>query len=202
MKKIILTAFLVVFSFGAFAQDTPEKKGFATFSLGPTFPFGDFASTSFSDPNAGFADAGFHFNLMNFGYLFSDNVGITAFISGSRHPFDIDTGKDDPNWVYASLMVGPLFSFPTKRKDANFDLRPMIGAMSAAFDPDIGISNIHAYGVAFGLGAGLRYHVSHTNSISGNLDLISSEPEFDINGEHFSQQIGAVSFTIGISFRL
>ncbi|MCG8373757.1 MAG: porin family protein, partial [Balneolales bacterium] len=189
MKKIILTAFLVVFSFGAFAQDIPEKKGFITISLGPSFPFGDFASTSFSDPNAGFADAGFHINLINFGYLFSDNVGITAFLSGSAHPYDIDT-ENDPIWSYGSLMAGPLFSFPTKRKDANFDLRAMIETMSATFYPDDGSGNFDGDGVAFGFGAGLRYHVSRTLSISGNLDIISSEPEFDIYGEHISQQIG------------
>ncbi|MEO1022412.1 MAG: outer membrane beta-barrel protein [Bacteroidota bacterium] len=201
MKHVILTAFLISLTTSVFAQEAPEKKGFITISIGPAFPIGDFASTSTADPTSGFADTGVHINLINFGYLFSENVGITALLSGSAHPFAVQT-VNDPLWSYGNLMVGPLLSFPSKKRDMNFDLRVMFGTMSATLDPDDGTSDIDGDGFAFSLGGGVRYHLSRTLSLSGNLDLISSEPEFDVNGTEQTQQIGALSLSVGISFRL
>jgi len=82
MKKL-LSVFLLLFLVSSIqAQDINKstKDGFISISLGLAIPTGDFADDDPGNNDAGFAENGASFTLINFGYLFSKNVGITAMI--------------------------------------------------------------------------------------------------------------------------
>lgn len=204
MKKVSSFLLLSFLCFQLNAQESLEtnsSKGFLTISIGPSFPFGDFASTDVNEFDAGFANNGLSINLINFGYLFSKNAGITVMLAGSAYPLDVQS-TNDPLWSYGTLLVGPLLTFPLSNEDVLLDLRAMVGTLTATLDPDDGSGSFDGSGGAFSLGGAIRYHLSDKISLAGGADFISSNPEFEINGVEFDQPVSSLNLTIGISFRL
>lgn len=201
MKKILFVIPLLLISFALSAQEMQSKKGFISISIGPSFPLGDFASSDIGNTDAGFANNGLSINLINFGYLFSENFGITAMLNGSAYPFDADNGNE-PIWSYGALLVGPLFSTPLDKEKADLDLRFMVGTLTAILDPDNGNEEQEGSAGAISIGAGIRYHLSDKISLATGLDYISSNPEFEVNGNDFNQSVASLNLTFGISFRL
>jgi hypothetical protein len=173
-----------------FSSNSDKRKGFIGSSLGASFPIGDFA-----DKSDGLAKTGIHLNLINFGYLFSENFGVSAMWFGAANPFDID-GYDP--WSYGGLMVGPLFSFPVAEK-VEWDFRPMIGN-SVTTLPDIGLGTENASSFAFNIGTMLRINFDEKVSLLFSADYFSTKPEFKDFG--FEQSIGTVSLGFGVAYRL
>jgi hypothetical protein len=201
MKHLLSLLLLLTLSSGLFAQEVRTKNGFISVTLGAAFPTGDFADSDLNNDDAGFAENGVAINLVNFGYLFSKNIGITAMLSGSAYPIDANNG-DEPIWGFGSFMVGPLFSFASEDGKTELDLRVMIGTSSATLDPDDGSQEFEGSGGAFSIGSGLRYNLSDFIALTSNFDIISGNPEFDVNGSSFEQPISTVNLTFGISFRI
>lgn len=205
MKKIVplfLLFFFVATTIKA-QDDTPANisKGFFTFAIGPSFPIGDFADSDVGNTDAGFADNGLAINFVNFGYLFSENFGITGMLTGAAFPLDVDNGNQ-PTWAYGTLLVGPLYSTILGEGKADLDLRFMIGTLTGILDPDDGSEEIDGSAGALSLGAAIRYHLSDKISLATGLDYISSNPEFTVGNNEFKQSIASVNLTFGISFRL
>ena len=73
-----------------------KRKGYIGISLGPSIPLGDF-----SNPSSGAAKTGLHLNLVNFGYLITDNVGIAAIWFGAANP--VSEISWNP-WSYGGTM--------------------------------------------------------------------------------------------------
>lgn len=107
-----------------------RKKGFIGLELGANLPIGKFA-----DENDGAAKTGLQINFINFGYLFSENIGITATWFGASNP--IEGFGSDYLWAQGGLLIGPLFSIPFSEK-VEWDIKPMVG-LSRATITNIGL---------------------------------------------------------------
>lgn len=167
-----------------------KRKGFIGLSIGASMPVGDFA-----DKSNGGAKTGVQLNLINFGYLFSDNFGITATWFGAANAIDFD--NVDP-WSYGGLMTGPLLTFPISEK-ADWDFKPMIG-YSVTTLPDLGYGTEQAASIAFNLGTQFRIHVGNKVSLLLSADYFSTKPEFE--DYDFEQNIRTLSLGFGVAFRL
>jgi len=172
------------------SNNSERRKGFIGLSLGSSIPIGDFA-----DKENGLAKPGVHLNLINFGYLFSENFGVSATWFGAANPLDIE-GYDP--WSYGGLMVGPLLSLPASEK-VEWDFRPMIG-YSVTTLPDIGWGIENASSFAFNFGTVLRTNVGEKVSLLLSADYFSTKPEFIDYG--FEQSIATISLGFGIAYRL
>jgi hypothetical protein len=163
-----------------------NKRGFIGLELGANVPIGKFA-----DANDGAAKLGFQLNLINFGYLFSDNIGITATWFGAVNPID---GFTYSKWSHGGILVGPLFSFPVSEKVV-WDIKPMIG-MSWAF---ISNSSLETdLSVAFNIGTGFRFNISRLIALTSGIDFTNAK--FRWNGA--DQSMGTLAIKGGLAFRL
>lgn len=167
-----------------------RRKGFIGLSLGASIPIGDFA-----DMSSGLAKTGIQINLINFGYLFSENFGITATWFGAAN--QLNTDGLDP-WSYGGIMAGPLLSFPLSQK-VEWDFRPMIG-YSLTTVPNIGFGAEQGSSFALNIGTVFRINVGSKTSLLLNADYFSTRPEFKDYG--FEQSIGTISLGFGVAYRL
>lgn len=171
-------------------DDSERRKGYIGLTIAASIPVGDFASEL-----SGNANTGVHLNLVNFGYLFSENFGISATWFGGANPLDI-SGIDP--WSYGGLMVGPLLSFPIAEK-VEWDFRPMIG-YSVTTTPRIGLVEEDASAFAFNIGTVFRINVGEKVSLLLSADYFSTNPEFE--GFGVSQRVSTIAFGFGIAYRI
>lgn len=202
MKYFYALLLLFFISSSTYSQEVSTKDGFISISLGAAIPYGDFADNDGSNNEAGFAEGGISINLINFGYLFSKNIGITAMLQGAAFPLDNGNGGNEPIWSYGTFMVGPLFTIRNPESKAEFDFRLMLGTMSGLLDPNDGGETFEGEGGAIGLGAGIRYNLSDLISLTSNLDFIGGKPEFELGGATVDQSMSSANITFGIAFRL
>lgn len=168
-------------------NSSDRKKGFIGLELGANIPVGKFA-----DENDGAAKTGFQINLINFGYLFSDNIGITATWFGASNP--IEGADNEYLWSHGGLLVGPLFSFPISEK-VEWDVKPMIGLSWASItNKDLELAS----SFAFNLGSGFRFNVSRLIALTLGVDYTTAKFNWDI-GE---QSMGTLAIKGGFAFRL
>jgi hypothetical protein len=175
---------------------TQGGGGFIGLSLCASLPVGDFADV---------AETGVQLNLVNFGYLFSDNIGVSATWFGAAN--SLSDKRIDP-WSYGGLMVGPMLSFPISQ-EVDWVLRPMIG-LSVATLPNvliwdetgsaIGSGPDNAFSFAFIVGTVFKVNVSRNVSILLSADYFSVNPEF--MEANIERQISTVSLGCGIAYRL
>lgn len=167
-----------------------KRRGYIGLSLGSSIPVGAFA-----DPDNGTAKAGLQINLVNFGYLFTKNIGICAIWYGAANPVSAEIFKP---YAYGGILAGPLLSFPIGPV-AELDFRPMIGysATTVAAYRD---AEDKATAFAYNLGTVLRFNFSRKFSLTFNADYFSTNPHFGIYG--FDQNIGTISLGAGIAYRL
>ncbi len=174
-------------------SNSERRKGFIGLSVGASIPVRDFKSD-------GLAKTGLQLNLINFGYLFSKNVGISATWFGAANPLDADAWsyeEYDP-WSYGGIMVGPLLSFPLSKK-VEWDFRPMIG-YSAATLPDLGDGAETASSLAFNFGTIFKVNVGNKVSLLFSADYFSTKPEFE--DYDFEQSIETISLGLGVAYRI
>lgn len=202
MKHLFLFCLSIILVSSVNAQELRTKDGFISISLGAALPYGDFADDDLNNNDAGLAESGVSVNLVNFGYLFSKNIGITAMLQGAAFPLDNGNAGNDPIWSYGTFLVGPLFTIRNQESKTEFDFRFMFGSMSGQLDPDNGGEAVEGEGGALAIGSGLRYNISDLIAFTANLDIISGKPEFEVNGNTFDQTMSSANITFGIAFRL
>ncbi|PKO95727.1 MAG: hypothetical protein CVU12_08680 [Bacteroidetes bacterium HGW-Bacteroidetes-7] len=193
MRKLIILLTLIMLSANLFAQSS-DRKGFIGITIGPSIPIGDFADNSLNNDNAGYAKTGLNINLINFGYKFGQNFGITGLWFGAAH--SVDFSAVDAMWSYGGLMGGPMLSFPINEK-LIFDLKGMIGFVSAKLDM-YALGETSGIGVGFDFGASFRYNFSEKWCLLINGDYLASTSKFD-EGD---QKISTINLSLGIAFRL
>jgi hypothetical protein len=204
MKKIALFL-LIILPMIARSQDSvlvvPDKKGYLAIMLGPSFPLGDYGDNDIEyNDQAGMAKTGFSLFLLDFGYKFHHNLGITASWVGGANPVDAQAMADflaqnnGGSWKveagaysYGGLYAGPFITFPLEKLD--IDLRAVVGFASAFF-PEIKVtesagfrytqSNESATCFGYSFGGGARIHLSKSISFITRLDYIAMEPEAEV----------------------
>lgn len=168
-------------------NESVRKKGFIGLELGANIPVGKFA-----DENDGAAKTGFQINLINFGYLFSDNIGITATWFGASNP--IEGVNNDYLWSHGGLLVGPLFSFPVSEK-IEWDVKPMVGLSWASItNTDLELAS----SFALNLGTQFRFNVSRLIALTLGVDYTTAIFKWDIG----DQTMGTIALKSGFAFRL
>ncbi len=170
-----------------------KRKGYIGLSFGASIPVGDFAGKSY-----GGAKTGVELSLVDFGYLFSENLGIAARWFGGANP--LDSNYDLDPWSYGGVLIGPLVSYPISEK-VDWDLRPMIG-YAVTFMPDSGAYyNVDpAMSIAFNFGTQFRFHVGEKISLLLHADYFSTKAKFDDFG--IEQKISTFSLGMGVAYRL
>ncbi len=234
MTKYVSLIFIFSFShLDLYSQD----KGYLAISIGPSFPVGDFRSIDFDNERAGFAEVGTVTDF-SFAYRFGKSLGIAAMLRWQSNGLDIDpllsemkklypTAKwsaTSDNWTLNGFLLGFYSSFPIEKSTTCFEVRAMLGYMSATL-PDYSISgtsngvtliskiNTQSAGTAcFLLGAGFRFKIGAKASILLNMDYSSATAEFQhtSNTTNFSsssnyditQEMKTVNIGFGIGLRL
>lgn len=149
-----------------------ERRGYIGLSVGPSFAVGDF-----SDLPVGAA-----LNLVDFGYLFTDNIGIAGKWFGTAYS---EGGVD---FGLGGLLAGLLASTPISPK-INFEGKVLLGV--AAFTTKYnGYSDTSDLYFGYDIGVGLRFNTSNKVSLLLNADYLGAE---DYN---------SINLTFGVAFRL
>ncbi len=192
MKKLLIIICLVTVMISSVAQDL-ERKGYIGIMMGPSFPYGSFASGS--NYYDGYAKTGLNINLLNFGYKIWKNIGISAAWVGIANP--IDYYGTDGMWGVGAIMAGPFFSIPLSEK-TNFDVKGMFGYVLETKQME---SNdiIYAYGSGYQLGFMLRHNLAKRWSLL--FDLESFNTQLDIQPEE-DPKVALINFTFGIAYLL
>lgn len=142
-----------------------KRKGFIGLSIGPSIPLGEFK-------DEGLANTGLNITLVNFGYMLSDNFGIAGSWYGGAHTIDASSfGVSDGMWSYGGLMAGPLFSTPLNDK-IDFDIKALIGYSIANLELEG--YKVEGKGLAYDIGAGLRFNFSPKWAFLLNVDHLGS----------------------------
>lgn len=166
------------------SNEPRQKKGFIGHSFGAAVPARDFT--------AGRTKAGVQLGLINLGYLFSKNVGISAKLFGASNSTG-DTGM----MSYGAFLIGPLLSIQPSEK-VQTDLRPMIGYSYTNFNYYRMQQEIFSF--AFSVGIQNRFHINNTLSLLVGVDSYFSR---HATSEEFREpRIGILSPELGILFRL
>jgi len=143
-------------------ESLENRQNFVGISFGASIPMGAYA-----DDGDGLAKAGLQLNLINIGYLFNENIGLTATWFGAANPLKY---TENIFWSYGGLMIGPLLSYPVSRK-LSWDFKPMVGyAVTTAPDLFTVIERSNAF--AFSIGSQLRNHLSPRASILLGADYL------------------------------
>jgi len=208
MKKnlTILSAILItLFSSTAKAQDDkPVARSYMAFIGGLSNPLGDYASTSYSNNNAGFAKKGETFGL-DFGIYVHKNFGIGITLAyqdqGELSAADVQNLANGYNasfiknqtsvtslgrFTNLTLMAGPQYSFLFK--NFTLDLRVSGGiiksfttpATTIVFDYSANSGSTYyqlssgALAFAYGASAGLRYTLSDSWDVGLKINYINS----------------------------
>ncbi|MDR1562590.1 MAG: porin family protein [Dysgonamonadaceae bacterium] len=168
----------------------PDRRGYAGFILGVAIPVGNIGDADFV--------TGGQFAL-DFGVLFSKNVGVTALIFGTSHS---NSYNDDASTGLIGFLTGPLFSFPLSPGGrVEFDLKPLVGFAQADLDNG---SKHYDFDTrfAFGSGATFRFNLSRRFSLSANLNYINSTVDKkDLHINYEDTDFSVLGITVGANIR-
>ena len=168
-------------------NNSVKRKGFIGLEIGANIPIGKFA-----DIYDGAAKTGLQINLINFGYLFSDYIGITATWFGATNP--IKGQSSDYLWSHGGLMAGPLFSFPVSDK-IDWEIKP-VGGIAWATITNTKLDYVSS--LAFDIGTGFRYNISKLIALSLFFDYSKAKFNWNIG----TQTMGTIAIKGGFAFRL
>lgn len=181
-------------------NNVDSRKGYIAISGGYSIPIGEFGSNLIgSVPEA---SKGFQLNLINFGYRFSRNLGVSAVFFGALNP--VDDSYVEENWYYGGLVVGPLISFPFSKR-AELDFRPMIGYSQTTI-PNFGNGRTIASTFAVNFGTALRVNVGNNMALLISADYFSTtlEDVFELPpyNSSITLNISTVSLGFGVVYRI
>jgi hypothetical protein len=182
LKKIILLiAFISFVNVSVIhAQDSETRKGFIGIGLGAAIPIGSFVSDN--------CDVGFQFNI-DFGYLFSKNVGIAASAFGtsmaSKYQSENSVGL-------TGLMAGPLFSVASGAVE--FDFKPMLGYARGVLYLGNDDSSTSKLTFTYGGAVAVRWNCWKKFSLSANVMYCYGKPE--------GMDLSSIGVMAGVAYRL
>jgi len=191
-KRLVIIFFVLVLSINLKGQDF-ERKGYIGIMLGPSFPYGEFASNeTYYD---GYAETGMNINLLTFGYKIWNNFGITGSWFGIANP--IDFYGIDGMWGVGAIMAGPLYSIPIKER-FDLDLKGMFGFALLTKQFDSGETS-SAFGTGYEFGMMLRYDFVKNWCFMLNIETINTK--LDIQPDR-DPKVSLINLSFGIAYRI
>ena len=192
MKKqgIVICLAFVVSSVVALDLNT---RGYIGMMLGPSFPYGSFASNGNYDD--GYATTGLNINLLTFGYKVWKNFGISGSWLGIANP--IDYFGTDGMWGVGAIMAGPFFSIPVSDK-TRIDLRAMFGYVLETRKTDFN-ETVAAHGDGYQFGIMLRQNIAKRWSILFSLENLNTQ--LDIQPDK-DPKVALLNFSFGLAYLL
>ncbi|MDR2810616.1 MAG: porin family protein [Tannerellaceae bacterium] len=136
------------------------------------------------------ASGGIQANI-NFGYLFTEHVGIAATAFATSYKL---SNYDNATVGLSGTLVGPLFSTLSGNGAIQFDFRPAIGLAQGTVTVGSVSGNTDDFVFAAGAGASVRWNCSRKISLSANFDYFSGKPD-DVD-------LSSYGLTVGINYRL
>ena len=155
-----------------FGANHSERRGYIGLSIGPSFALGDLSNLP----------VGATLNLIDFGYLFTEHIGIAGKLLGTAFN---DNGI---NYGAGGLLAGLLASTPIG-PNLNLDGKILLGTASFSVKY-AGFSYTTDVYFGYDIGVGLRYNTSDKISLLLNADYLGSE------------EFRATSLTVGVAYRL
>ncbi len=204
-------------------------RGFLGFSIGPSFPVGNFGKSDWDDEKSGFARRGYQFTAIDFGIKFVPNFGITFGFKGANVPMDVqkianfyaqEYGGEfyvsSTRWNFGGIYLGPFVSIPTKIVDIDFRFGT---GMMLAFSPKLEVSRGQDYAmqeasvgpsISVTLGTGARFNINRWFGASVGVEYLRARPTFTVeyssntqfDQETVYQNISVVNVSAGLLFRL
>ena len=190
MKKIILTALAVCAISFANAQ---ESKGYIGVSIGAAFPGGDLTSTE----NIYDMGTGLNLGLINAGYRFTENFGLTLNWGSSAF-----SNKEDNTIVLGLgyLAVGPMVSFPLNDK-IGIDLKPQLAFTKGILDDGTDkVETNSSTGLL--IGSSINFSLATHWGLAVNLDYLSTKFD-ELGGIKFDTKDTYSTFntSLGIQYK-
>lgn len=148
------------------------RKGYIGLSVGPSFGVGDVSDLPI----------GASLNLIDFGYLFTENIGIAAKWLGTGY------SEDGVSFGMGGLLGGLLASTPITSK-VNLEGKVLIGMAAFTLDDGYDSETSDLY-FGYDIGVGLRFNTSDKVSLLLNADYLGADDYSSIN------------LTFGVAFRL
>ena len=208
MKNAFITfALTFALATGGFAQSKSCSKGhclkgdvgYVSLSIGPSIPVGNFADNNINNLNAGFAKAGYKFEISG-GYNITPVISLNARGFYSSHSYDAGSllnkyTSENPgttfsstarNWDIYGGMIGVSYSHPVTRK-FTADVKLLSGFMQTSI-PKMTIAGNNGSSVTeseksatsfvYLLSVGGHYPLGRLIDLVGNLEYLSSSPTF------------------------
>lgn len=199
MKKLLL---LSVFCLACIRTSLAQNKGYISFNIGPSIPFGEFASKDINNKYAGYVKPGFMVESA-FSYKLGKYFGLAAVsrtqtylidaqaLSADLSQLTANTSYDIESSFYTSncFMLGAYSSVPIS-KSIQFESRLMFGAVNSR-SPDMfanfKVNNVKGWThqndvTSFALsvlaGVGFKFDVSKSLALFLNIDAQTHKPEF------------------------
>ncbi len=211
MKRVVLLFTAGVFAISSGAQDTKNsgiQRSYLSFHAGVSFPIVCYASTSFSNKNAGFAKPGFTVDI-TYGYRFARYTGIAGslFYSGNKTRNDLLAGSGKEGYRYFGIVAGPMLIKKLSSKWEG-DIRFMAG-IAKALSPELVhheevlLNKEGATAFVWTAGAGIRYSLSDKTYLSFKADHTQLKPQFKTNGsaQKSEQHIVVINVDAGVGIK-
>ena len=198
MKKIILVSFLSLFVLSVYSQDDDQdsqSKAYFGVSLGLAMPGGDIKD------DEGLL-TGLDLGFINFGYRFSETLGVTLNLVSSGHV--ADDYLDETTIGVGYFGIGPTYT-ASLGGNVSWDIKPqlalgMIGKVRGQGDFD----DIDWKGSGFVIGNSIVFGTSKGIKASINLDYLSSkftEAEYEGVSIEITEDNKFSKFVIGVGVR-
>jgi len=194
MKHVILLIALFV----PISMIAQSNDSYISIGIGASFPLADFSSDSPFEIESGFTETGIHLNLLQYGQLIKNNVGVHTRIFYNQNSFDLgdlDDFVDLDDWSQLGLVIGPMYTINLEDK-VKFDLKPAIGMVATTL-PDFGNGSQTSPDLAWSMGVGMR--VSLLQNLSVLLDTHYTNVEGTFDNFDYNQQANMFSVNLGLA---
>jgi hypothetical protein len=174
---------------------TKENKVFVGIIYGPSFPLGDFASTSNTNENAGFAKPDRFNYIFDFGYNFYKYFGVSA--SFYSYDFVMDLVSSNLSRSVGGIVAGPMVSIPLTKKFL-FESKLNAGYVNSEIDDDNPkYEKYSGKGLGINLSASLRYNIIKHFCLITEAGYLYSNQKFDDGNR---QKIQIFNVGMGLAF--
>lgn len=195
MRPHLLLLLLVLISGTVTAQ---QSNVLISFSAGPSFPAGDFASSNTNVEDAGYADLGLSVSLLEVSYFFSEQAGINLSVTGTRHLLN-NNAFETEYWAAGGIFLGPVISVPLSETPLFLDLKAGGGPFYHRYIPGGTQDNVDGTSIGFKGASTMRYHLSDRIALNATLEFLAAAVNME-SSLNRHQSYRSLNLSAGISF--